>query len=132
MLDTIFNDLYDLGKSINKIFEVNPVYRYAKWPETNVYANNEEYVVALKIPGVEKKDISLTIKDNSLKINGERKKENNENYHLNERYSGKFERNILLDEKVMSDKIEAQLKNGLLIVKLPKSPEVKPKTINIK
>jgi len=136
MLDTIFTDLYDLGKSIDKIFTgYSPrIFGTYKWPETNIYENQDDYIVVAKLPGIDKKDVNITLKDNSLKISGERKKEIPEkaNAYIDERFFGKFERNFLLNEKIDADKINAEMKNGILIVRLPKSPESKPKNIVIK
>jgi len=132
MFGNFIDDLYDIGKSINKIFDVDTDYIYSKWPVTNVYSNEDEYIVVSKIPGMNKEDISLVIKDNTLKISGVRKSDGSNNYHLNERYTGEFSKSILLNEKVDAEKIDAQLNNGILIVKLPKSPDIKPKNIAIK
>ena len=134
MLTSIFDDLYTINRTINKMFTNYPDYRQGSWPETNVYENNKEYVIVAKVPGVKKQEIKLHIKDNALHLSGEKKKEKleNANYHLNERNEGQFERSFLLGEKINTDNMEAELKNGLLIVKLPKTPEAKPKTIEIK
>lgn len=134
MLNTILDDLFDINRTINRLFDSTPAYRYSYWPEVNIYNNNDEYVVVAKLPGVKKEDVSITLKDNSLKISGEKKedKKEKENCYLNERYTGKFERNFLLNEKVDSNKIDAEMKNGLLMIKMPKSPEVKSKSITIK
>jgi len=136
LLETIFDDLYDIGRSIDKVFSGYSPRRFGtyKWPETNVYENHDDYIVVSKLPGVDKKDVNITLKDNALKISGERKKDKLEksNLYIDERFSGTFERNFMLGEKVDADKISAEMKNGILIVKLPKSPETKPKSINIK
>jgi len=136
LLDTIFNDLYDLSRNIDRVFvNYSPAKKWAhKWPEVNVYENHDDYIVVARTPGIDKNDVNITIKDNSLKITGERKKvtlENANNY-LDERFSGKFERSFLLNEKIDAEKIDAEMKNGLLIIKLPKSPESKPRNITIK
>jgi len=134
MLATFLDDLYDLNRDINRIFDVYPGRSYYRWPEINIYNNDNEYIVVAKAPGLKKEDIYLTLKDNSLKISGERKKEEKvkTNIHLEERFIGKFERSFMLNEKVDADKVDAEMKNGLLIVKLPKSPDTKPKAITIK
>ena len=134
MLSTILDDLYDLNRNINRIFDTTPTYKHYYWPEVNIYNNNDEFVVVAKLPGVKKEDVSIILKDNSLKISGEKKKEEKEdaNSYFDERYTGKFERSFLLNEKVDNNKIEAEMKNGLLIIKLAKSPETKPKSITIK
>jgi len=137
MVISILNDLYRLNREMNRLsFPAKTFFtgRTGYWPEINVYSNENEYMAAVKIPGVEKDDISISFKDNSLKIAGERKSnaDNEANYHLRERQAGKFERNILLDEKIDVDKVTAELKNGILLVKIPKSPESKPVKIEIK
>ena len=133
MLETVFDDFYRLNREFNRLFGVRHQ-RRDYWPETNIYENQNEYMIVSKLPGVKKEDLSLSVKDNAIKISGKREseKENKINYHLKERREGEFERNFLLHEKIEADKIEAELKNGILLVKIPKSPETKPKTIEIK
>jgi len=133
MYNTVFDELFGLSQEMNRLFDKAGVSGTA-WPNTNIYESKDEYIMVSKIPGVAKEDIQVTLKDNSLKISGERKKGTPEKTRLllEERSSGRFERNILLNEKIDSEKIEAETSNGLLIVKLPKSPEVKPKRIEIK
>jgi len=133
MLETIFDDFYRLNREFEKLFG----YRHPRrehWPLTNIYENQNEYMIVSKLPGVKKENLSITFKDNAIKISGKREGEKNDkiSYHLKERREGEFERNFLLQEKVDGDKIEAELKNGILLIKIPKSPETKPKTIAIK
>jgi len=135
LLETIFDDLYDMGRSIDRIITGYAPRKFGtyKWPETNIYENHDDFIVVAKLPGVAKNDVNITLKDNALTISGERKKEKpeNANVYVDERFSGKFERNFLLNEKIDADKINAEMKNGILIIKLPKSPESKPKSISI-
>jgi len=133
MILSIFNDLYRLNREMNRVLNTGRI-NTNYWPEVNVYSNENEYMLTAKIPGVDKNDISISFKDNSIRITGEKKEgaNNDVNYHLKERKSGKFERNFLLDEKVDIDKVTAEIKNGLLLVKVPKSPESKPVKIEIK
>jgi len=136
LVETIFDDLYDLSRSIDRMFGAYSPRRFRtyKWPNANIYENHDDYIVVAKIPGVDKNDVNITVKDNSLKITGERKKDKHENanVYLDEINSGKFERSFLLNEKIAADKIDAEMKNGLLIIKLPKTPETKPRNITIK
>jgi len=134
MLTTILDDLYDLNRNISRMFDSSQGYRDSYYPEVNIYNNNDEFIVIAKLPGVKKDDVSIVLKDNSLKISGEKKKEEKDDTgcYLNERFTGKFERSFLLNEKVDSNNIQAEMKNGLLMIKLPKSPESKPKSISIK
>jgi HSP20 family protein len=134
MLATIFDDLYNLQNELDNFLFSDYRVRRRRFPRVNIYENDEEYIVSAELPGVDKKDVSIVLKDNSLKISGEikREKNKNDNTHLEERYEGKFERNIMFNEKVEADKINAELKNGILLVKVPKSPETKPVSISIK
>jgi len=133
MIRTIFDELLDLNNEMNRIFK-NYNYSGENWAGSNVYENKDDYVIVSKLPVVAKDDINLSIKDNTLKIAGERKKDQDDkaNLLLNERYNGKFERNFILNEKVDMNSINAEMKNGLLMIKLPKSPESKSKKIEIK
>ena len=133
MLDTIFDDFYRLNREFNRLLG----HKHARrdyWPETNIYENQNEYMIVSKLPGLSKENVNIVFKDNVIKISGKREVEKNDkiSYHIKERKEGNFERNFLLHEKVESDKIEAELKNGILLIKVPKSPENKPKTIKIK
>jgi len=134
MIATIFDDLYRINKEVNRFLYGGETTRNTYWPETNIYENENEYVILAKTPGVEKEDISISIKDNSVKISGEKKINYDDelNYHLQERKNGKFERNFLLNEKIDAEKTSAEIKNGLLLVKINKKPETKPVKIDIK
>ncbi len=134
MLASIFDDLYRLQDELDEFLFSDYRVRKSRYPGVNLYENEDEYVASVALPGIEKDDVKITIKDNSLKINGEIKRAEREkgSTHLEERFTGKFEKNIMLQERVDADKIEAELKNGILLVKIPKSPETKPVSINIK
>ena len=135
VLETIFDDLYDLSRSIDRMFGTYQPkkFRTVRWPETNIYENHDDYIVVSKLPGVEKGNINISFKDNALKISGEKtaSEKDSKDLYINERFTGKFERNFLINEKVDADKISAEMNNGLLIIKLPKAPETKPKNISI-
>ena len=103
-------------------------------PQVNVYENKDEYLVVGKLPGVDKDNVSLSIKDNIIRISATRKPVQFEkaSLHLKEIEDGTYERSIRFDEKIQPDAITAEMKNGLLYVKAPKVPEAKPVTIAIK
>ena len=87
------------------------------------------------MPGLDPKDIDISLSDGLLTIKGEKKQEREEkeeNYHLAERSYGSFARSIRLPGEIQSDKIGASYKNGVLKVTLPKSEEAKKKEIKIK
>ncbi|MEE9402349.1 MAG: Hsp20/alpha crystallin family protein, partial [Desulfobacteria bacterium] len=88
-----------------------------------------------EVPGMDKKDINITVSDGMLTIRGEKKhekKEENEQYHRVERRYGAFSRTMRLPHEVEADKVDATYKEGVLSIRLPKSEAVEPKKIEIK
>ncbi|MGO9171927.1 MAG: Hsp20/alpha crystallin family protein [Rhodomicrobium sp.] len=96
-------------------------------PAWDVKETEKELVVKADLPGIDEKDIQLTILDGVLSLRGEKKSETtgeHENYHLMERSYGSFHRSIRLPETVDEDKVEASFDKGVLTVTLPKRPEM--------
>ncbi len=108
----------------------------AEWlPAVDVAETKNEIVVKVEIPGMDLKEFDISLRERTLTIKGEKKKEKveeEENYHLVERRYGTFARSVLLPHEVHSDKIRASYKDGILRVTLPKSREAKKKEIKIK
>lgn len=103
-------------------------------PRLDVSETDTALEVVADLPGMEKKDINVTIEDDLLVIKGERKEEKEEKgkkFHTIERRSGSFYRALRLPVEVESDKIEAAFKEGVLTLKLPKSKKSKKKTAQI-
>jgi HSP20 family protein len=95
-------------------------------PELDVRDNNDAVVIEAELPGVEEKDISVTLTNGLLTIKGEKKQakeEKNENYYLAERSYGAFERSLRLPDGIDETKVEAKFDKGVLKVKAPKKPE---------
>jgi len=134
MLSNVFDDFYRLNKEMNKFLYGRDGTQSRYWPEVNIYENENEFAAVAKVPGLAKEEINISVKDNSLKIAGNRNTndQGEVNYHLRERKNGNFERNFLLNEKIDVEKITAEMKNGLLLIKIPKSPESKPFKVEIK
>jgi len=103
-------------------------------PVTDVYESAEAYHIEMEVPGINKEDIKIEVKDNTLTIHGERSFENEDkekNYTRSERTWGSFTRSWGLPKTADQDNIVAENKDGLLSITLPKKPEVQPKTIDI-
>lgn len=103
-------------------------------PAMELHEDNDTFTVSLELPGVDKKDVSITFQDNVLTVSGERKQEREvkENEVLrSERNYGRFERQVGLGQPVMADKVKAAYKDGVLRITLPKAAEAKAKTIDI-
>ena len=104
-------------------------------PSVDVSETKNDVVVKAELPGMDPKEIDISLSDGSLVIKGEKKQEKEEkeeNYHFIERSYGSFVRTVRLPREVKHDKVSATFKNGILKVVLPKSEEAKAKEIKIK
>jgi HSP20 family protein len=98
-----------------------------------MYDEDDRVVIKAELPGVDKKDIAVDVKDRVLTLSGERTYDNEvkaENYYRRERAYGKFQRAFNLPADVDSDKINADFKDGLLIIEVPK-PEKHLSTVEL-
>ena len=103
-------------------------------PRINVAETDQEIEVTAEMPGVEEKEIDVSLTDDMLTIKAEKKSETEKtekDYKLMERSYGSYERTMRLPCAVETKKVSADFKNGVLTIKLPKSPEVKAKTQKI-
>ena len=103
-------------------------------PVVDIY--EEENGIALKadLPGIDKKDISIDVKDGAQTLSGERSVENeteDRNFYRRERTYGKFQRVFTLPEGVNTEDIKADFKDGVLKVHIPKAAVEEPKKITI-
>ncbi|MEE9402779.1 MAG: Hsp20/alpha crystallin family protein, partial [Desulfobacteria bacterium] len=98
-------------------------------PAFDMSETDKELIVKGEVPGMDKKDINITVSDGMLTIRGEKKhekKEENEQYHHVERRYGAFSRTMRLPHEVEADKVDATYKEGVLRIRLPKSEAVEP------
>jgi len=133
----MFNVFDDVEKMVNQAFghsirgtEVTSQLQ----PLLDVYETDSTIVASLDLPGVEKKDVEVSVSNGFLTISGERKNisgESGEGRIWQETSFGTFKRTFELTEAVVEDKIKAQFKNGVLKISLPKAEEVKPAVRNI-
>jgi len=110
-------------------------YRERSFPLMNVVSRDHESILFAEIPGVEMKDLDITITGNTLTLKGERKIDSgvpDEMYYRRERGAGPFGRSLELPHKVDVDKVEATLRDGILRIHLPKATEVLPRRIEVK
>jgi HSP20 family protein len=104
------------------------------WPSVDVEETDKAYKVTAELPGLEQKDVEVTLRDNALIISGEKRrehKEENGGRTYAERSYGRFMRSLPLDAEVDADKVQANFKNGVLSVELPKNPAARDKTRRI-
>ena len=117
-----------LAKSDDKTFEVG------EWmPVVDIDETKDAFVVKTELPGVDKDDVSVNIEDGVLTIRGEKKVETEDKkHHRAECAYGSFIRSFTLPQTIKADKVEAEYKNGVLNLTIPKSEEAKPKQIEVK
>lgn len=97
-------------------------------PRVDVSETDTEFKVEAELPGVDEKDVEVTLSDNRLIIKGEKKQEKEEkkkDYHLVERSYGAFSRTVALPFDADPDQVKASYAKGVLTVTVPKPPEVK-------
>jgi HSP20 family protein len=104
-------------------------------PAVDVVENNDNYILRAELPGMNKDDVKITLENNLLTIRGEKKNESEKkegNYHRVERSYGSFERSFTIPGTIKADHIDAQYKEGVLTLTLPKAEEAKLKLIDVK
>jgi HSP20 family protein len=108
----------------------------ADWaPALDIQETEKEYAVKVDLPEVKKEDIKVELLDGALTIQGERKQEKEEKgkkYHRVERQYGQFVRRFALPGEVDATKIQAQFKDGVLTVTMPKTAAATPKPVEVK
>ncbi len=103
-------------------------------PVVDVFENEDHFVIKADLPGIDKKDITLDVKEGVLTLKGERhvdEEVKKENTYCRERVHGRFERAFKLPNHVDADKITADYKDGVLKIEIPKPEVIKPKQITI-
>ena len=111
VLDGFFDDLFDSTS--------NALATPSKFP-VDVETTEKGYVVKAELPGMDKKDIQISVKEDVLTISAERKEERKKGSYY-ERCYGKFERSFSLDGTISKDDIEAEYKDGILSIVLCKA-----------
>ena len=100
----------------------------------DMYETNSEVVVKAALPGLKADEVQINVNSDVLTIKGEMKHEEekkDKSWHIREHRWGAFERSIRLPTSVMFDKAKAEFDNGILTITLPKSEDVKPRTITV-
>jgi HSP20 family protein len=104
-------------------------------PNMDISETKDSLVAKVEVPGLDPKDIQISLQENLLTIKGEKrqeKEEKDEHYHRVERAYGVFTRSVRLPVAVDASKVTASFKNGLLTVTLPKTPSARGTTIPVK
>lgn len=100
------------------------------WPNVEVSEDDKTVKVVAELPGLDEKDIDITMRDGVLTLKGEKKHESNGSVY-SERWHGQFTRSLQLGDQVDPDKVKASFNKGVLAVTLEKRPEVQSRTKRI-
>jgi len=121
-----FGDIDNIGREINRFFDFMPsrLFGGLSSPKVDIYQTENDVVVKAEIPGVSKEDLNVYIDENTIRISGQTKRENevkDEDIYRSERFYGRFSRNIPLPVEVKSDEAKAEYKDGILSITVPKA-----------
>ena len=138
---TPFESLNKVQSRINGLFDENFARSWPNaatgrtwYPAVDILESKEAYVLRAELPGMSKEDFNLELKEGTLTLMGERKftkPAEGVQYRSVERVNGKFVRSFTLPETVKHDGIQANYKDGILEVYIPKAEEAKPRQIQI-
>ena len=127
-MDRFWNRFFQEGPSIGSFTE--------EWiPSVDISETKDSFVVKAELPGMDAKDVKVSMSGDMLTIKGEKKteeEEKDEHHYCVERYCGSFQRTFQLPTAVKGDKVEATFDKGVLKVMLPKVEEAKKKDIEVK
>ena len=141
-----FAPMRELWKSQNRLDQMLDSFLGDSWsqvghewsgwaPQVDVEETPDAFKFHADLPGLNKKEISISVENHRLTIKGERKTEAEEkksSFHRVERTYGAFCRSFQLPASVRSEEVEASYKDGVLEITVPKAEELKPRTIEIK
>lgn len=137
-----FRDLRNLQDEMTRLFTGSRPAQFDReqmthgsWaPNVDIFEDKERLVLEAELPGMRRDDFEISVENNVITLNGERKfeaKTDGENYHRVERSYGSFTRSFTLPQSVTADGATADFENGVLRVSLPKREETKARKIEI-
>jgi HSP20 family protein len=130
-MDQMFRDI-GFGRLLEPALA--PLMGTRSYPRINLRETPESYIVEGQLPGIDPKELEMTILKGTLTLSGDRKAPEKEvgSWHRRERNTGKFMRAIDIPAEINIEKVRADYQDGLLTVTLPKAESVRPKRIEIK
>ena len=138
-----FRELEEMQTRLNRLFTDAPVRRiegngpfFSDWaPAVDIQETDKEYLIKAELPEMKKEDVKVEVLDGVLTIEGERtqeKEEKGKKFHKVERSYGKFVRQFALPTEVEAAEVQAEYKDGVLNVHLPKAAAAKPTAVTVK
>jgi HSP20 family protein len=137
-----FKNILSLQERMNRLFDeavnrgqAGDALTGPTWsPAVDIYETEEDIVIDAELPGMDKDDVDIQVRDNTLILKGERKVEKtvkDEGYHRMERMYGSFARTFTLPSTVDQERITATYDKGVLHIRMPKTEKTKPQQIKI-
>jgi HSP20 family protein len=138
-----FREVADLRETMDRLFDrgVSRPWRLMTWDTgegffpVDLYETDDDVVVKASLPGVRPEEVQISVTGDTLSIKAETKEEHEEktpNYYRKERHYGAMQRVLTLPVRVNADQANAEFDTGVLTLRLPKAPEVRAKTIEVK
>ncbi|BCW99461.1 MAG: Hsp20/alpha crystallin family protein [Armatimonadota bacterium] len=140
---SLFREFDELRRSVDRLFGglgvlsgplfESPVFD-AGFGAVDIYETGEDVRISVELPGVEQKDVQISVTGDTLTISGERAAEEEKEegrYHIRQSARGAFRRSFRLPAEVDADKAKAVMKNGVLKVTLPKTQVAKTRNIKV-
>ena len=139
---TSFTDPFDALLSLQRALEERSTSEWAQdsttsrgpFPPVNVFQKGEDLLAVVELPGVEKNEIKVEAKENTIRIFGKKaiKYDDGVSVHRRERLFGEFDRTLSVPVAIEADGIIADYKNGVLSLHLPRAHSAKPRNIEIR
>ena len=103
------------------------------YPPVNVFRKGDDFVILAEVPGIKKSDLDLQVKGNTIRIAGTKSVNYPEkaSLHRRERLAGRFDRAVTLPVQIDPEKVNAECRDGILVVLLPRAERDKPKSIKV-
>lgn len=130
-MNRLFENFFDKQEDFPSLFGKDNILS----PKFDISETDDAIQVTAELPGIDEKELDVSLDDNVLTIKGEKKEEHEKkkkNYHLAERSYGTFQRSFSLPSGIDREKIKAQFKKGVLNLSIPKTEEAKAKQKKIK
>ncbi len=128
-------DLFRWDNALDRFFDDDEPLFNGRTPVVDVRESDKEYTMEVELPGLTEKDIEVKVENDLLTLSSKKeedKKEDRKGYLIRERRRFEFSRSFSLPKEVDREKIDAEFKNGLLKLVLPKTPKAQPKRIDVK
>jgi HSP20 family protein len=127
-----FREMDNFSKDISSLIDFSPFRFFGGMssPRVDVFQTDTDVVVKAEIPGITKEDLNVYVDENSIRLSGQSKRDNeykDENIYRTERYYGSFSRTIPLPVEIKSEQAKAEYKDGILSITVPKVEQAKAK-----